>query len=120
MFQVKDDLKKGENGAKKLSKEQLDDLEELLKITNINLDDTEKVNLTLAEHLINLAEARPRKVGKSTYQKMNELLNSIKKSGYDLDAEENTVAKVIFIEFSFEHIVRIIRSIFIISSHFMK
>merc|ERR1711974_99319 len=39
---VKEDLKKGENGAKKLTREQLDDLEELLKITNINLDDTEK------------------------------------------------------------------------------
>merc|ERR1712110_260078 len=89
---VKEDLKKGENGAKKLNKEQLDDLEELLKITNINLDDTEKGNLSLAEHLINLAEAKSRKVGKSTYKGMNELLNSIKKSGYNLDAEENTVA----------------------------
>ena len=77
-----------------MNKEQLDDLEELLKITNINLDDTEKVNLSLAEHLINLAEAKSRKVGKSTYKGMNELLNSIKKSGYNLDAEENTVAKV--------------------------
>ena len=91
---IKEDLKKGENGAKKLTREQLDDLDEVLKITNINLDDTEKVNLSLAEHLINLAEAKPKKVGKSTYKSMNELLLSIKNSGYNLDVEENTVAKV--------------------------
>merc|ERR1711936_584396 len=64
---VKEDLKKGENGAKKLTREQLDDLDEVLKITNIGLDDTEKVNLSLAGHLVNLAEAKPKKVGKSTY-----------------------------------------------------
>ena len=91
---AKEDLKKGDNGAKKLTREQLDDLDEVLKITNINLDDTEKVNLSLAEHLINLAEAKPKKVGKSTYKSMNELLLSIKNSGYNLDVEENTVAKV--------------------------
>ena len=92
---AKVDFKKGENGAKKLTKEQLDDLDELLKITNVNstLDDTEKANVTLAEHLINLAEAKPRKVGKSTYKGMNELLHAIKKSGYNLDAE-NIVSKV--------------------------
>ena len=44
---AKDDLKKGENGAKKLSKDQLDDFDELLKITNINLDDTEKVEIVV-------------------------------------------------------------------------
>ena len=44
---ARDDLKKGENGAKKLSKDQLDDFDELLKITNINLDDTEKVEIVL-------------------------------------------------------------------------
>merc|ERR1719273_2206197 len=96
---AKVDFKKGENGAKKLTKEQLDDLDELLKIyaaanvNSSNLDDTEKANVTLAEHLINLAEAKPRKVGKSTYKSMNELLNAIKKSGYNLDAE-NVVSKV--------------------------
>merc|ERR1740122_415312 len=90
---AKDDLKKGENGAKKLSKDQLDDFDELLKITNINLDDTEKVNLTLADHLISLAEAKPRKVGKSTYKSMNELLNAIKESGYN-PAADSPVAKV--------------------------
>ena len=88
---VKDDLKKGENGAKKLTKEQLDDLDELLKIANISLDDTEKVNLALAEHLICLVEAKPRKVGKSTYKSMNELLDAIKESGYNLEAESPVV-----------------------------
>ena len=53
----------------------------------------EKVNLTLADHLISLAEAKPRKVGKSTYKSMNELLNAIKESGYNPE-EDSPVAKV--------------------------
>ena len=52
-----------------------------------------KVNLTLADHLISLAEAKPRKVGKSTYKSMNELLNAIKESGYNPE-EDSPVAKV--------------------------
>ena len=53
----------------------------------------EKVSLTLADHLISLAEAKPRKVGKSTYKSMNELLNAIKESGYNPE-EDSPVAKV--------------------------
>lgn len=93
---VKDDFKKGDNGATKLTKDQLDDLEEMIKFFNtfkVTLDETDKVNASLADHLINLADGKPKKVvgGKLTYKTMNELLNLVKKSGYNFESAIITV-----------------------------
>ena len=38
--------------------------------------------MTLAEHLISLAEGKPKKVGKTTYKSLNDLIMVVKKSGY--------------------------------------
>ena len=83
---VKEDLKK----TMKLNKDQLTDLDEILNL--INLDEAEKV--TYADHLINLAEAKPRKFGKSTFKQMSDLINLVKKSGFKPAETTTPAAKV--------------------------
>lgn len=92
--QVKEDFKKGENGAAKLSKEQAEEMDEMIKFFNsfkVSIaasDENDKVNANLADHLINLADAKAKKVAntKLTYKSMNELLTLVKKSGYNFEA----------------------------------
>ena len=46
LSKARDDFKKGENGAVKLSKDQLEDFDELLKMnSNDSLDENDKVNI---------------------------------------------------------------------------
>lgn len=84
---VFEDFKSGDNKFK-LNKEQVADLEEF--VTSVSkvksLDESDKENVSLAEHLISLAEAKPKKaVGKMTYKELNELFNNMKKSGYNFE-----------------------------------
>ena len=93
---AKADFKKGENGAIKLSKEQLDEFDELVKMNNsaLNLDETDKGTLVFADHLINLAEGKPKKIGKTTYKNLSELIKVVKKSGYSFVIAESVVEKI--------------------------
>ena len=84
---ILEDFKSGENKLK-LNKDQMADLEEFVQLVSKvkSLDENDKENVSLAEHLISLAEAKPKKaVGKTSYKELNELFNSMKKSGFNFD-----------------------------------
>ena len=90
---VKEDFSKGEHGAIKLTKDQLNGIDEFINKTKLSgcessalLDETDKVYVASAEHLLSLAEAKAKKFnGKSTYKDLNEVFESIKKSDYDFE-----------------------------------
>ena len=88
---VKEDFSKGEHGAIKLTKDQLNSIDELItKTKSVSgesaLDETDKVYVASAEHLLSLAEAKAKKFnGKSTYKDLNEVFESIKKADYDFE-----------------------------------
>ena len=98
---VKEDFTKGENGAIKLSKEQLNHLEEFLKTMKISgsgnqnaLDETDKNVVASAEHLLSLAEGKTKKFsgGKSTYKDVLDAFEAIKKSDYDFEQAPAAIA----------------------------
>ena len=84
---VLEQFKSGENKLK-MSKEQFGDLEEFVQLVSKvkSLDENDKENVSLAEHLISLAEAKPKKaVGKTSYKDLNDTFNSMKKSGFNFE-----------------------------------
>jgi hypothetical protein len=91
--QVKEDFSKGEQGEIKWTKDQLNRIDEFINKTKSSgcessalLDETDKVYVATAEHLLSLAEAKAKKFnGKSTYKDLNEVFESIKKSDYDFE-----------------------------------
>ena len=89
---VKEDFTNGEHGAIKLTKEQLNQIDDFLKlIKNAGLDETDKVYVSSAEHLMSLAEAKPKKFnGKATYKDLLDVFTAIKKSAYDFDQQTQT------------------------------
>jgi len=89
---VKEDFSKGEHGAIKLTKDQLNSIDEFITKTKSPtgsesaLDETDKVYVASAEHLLSLAEAKAKKFnGKSTYKDLQEVFETIKKSDYDFE-----------------------------------
>merc|ERR1711953_851773 len=88
---VLEQFKSGENKLK-ISKEQFGDLEEFVHLVSKvkSLDENDKENVSLAEHLISLAEAKPKKaVGKTSYKDLNDTFNSMKKSGFNFEEALN-------------------------------
>ena len=84
---VLEQFKSGENKLK-MSKEQFGDLEEFVQLVSKvkSLDENDKETVSLAEHLISLAEAKPKKaVGKTSYKDLNDTFNSMKKSGFNFE-----------------------------------
>ncbi len=82
---VKADFASGENGALKLTKDQLTMIEDFSKLVETsvkNLDETDKVLTPTAEHLISLAEGKPKKVGKTNYKDLLTLFNNIRACKY--------------------------------------
>jgi len=88
---VLEQFKSGENKLK-MSKEQFGDLEEFVQLVSKvkSLDENDKETVSLAEHLISLAEAKPKKaVGKTSYKDLNDTFNSMKKSGFNFEEALN-------------------------------
>ena len=84
---VLEEFKSGDNKLK-LSKDQFQDLEEFVQLVSKvkSLDENDKENVALAEHLISLAEAKPKKaVGKTSYKDFHDTLNNMKKSGFNFE-----------------------------------
>ena len=84
---ILEEFKSGDNKLK-LSKDQFQDLEEFVQLVSKvkSLDENDKENVALAEHLISLAEAKPKKaVGKTSYKDFHDTLNSMKKSGFNFE-----------------------------------
>ncbi len=85
LSKVRADFTSGENGALKLTKDQfamIDDFSKLVSISLKNLDETDKVLNPVAEHLVSLAECKPKKVGKTTYKDLMALITTIRATGY--------------------------------------
>ena len=93
---VLEQFKSGENKLK-MSKEQFGDLEEFVQLVSKvkSLDENDKETVSLAEHLISLAEAKPKKaVGKTSYKDLNDTFNSMKKSGFNFEEVSKKFVKL--------------------------
>lgn len=97
------DFKDGTNGATKLTVEQLKQLAEFQLLSTPSRDDDAREETfemqvaTSAEHLVNLAEKKDRKVAGTTYKDLADLIDTIRQSGYfekTTDAEETTEDEV--------------------------
>merc|ERR1719508_217533 len=81
------DFKDGTNGATKLTADQLKQLAEFQLVSTPSREDVKEESFemqvaTSAEHLVNLAEKKDRKVVGTTYKDLAELIDTIRQSGY--------------------------------------
>merc|ERR1712013_89178 len=84
---VLEDLEGGNNGAPKLSADQLSQLQQFQELATPNREDLSKGSFdkqvaASAEHLVNLAEKKTRAVVGTTYQELAQLIDMIRESGY--------------------------------------
>merc|ERR1719431_1220420 len=84
---VLEDLEGGNNGAPKLSADQLSQLQQFQELATPNREDLSKGSFdkqvaASAEHLVNLAEKKTRAVVGTTYQEVAQLIDMIRESGY--------------------------------------
>jgi len=94
------DFKDGTNGATKLTADQLKQLAEFQLLSTPSRDDDAREETfemqvaTSADHLVNLAEKKDRKVAGTTYKDLADIIDAIRQSGYfEKTAETEEIAE---------------------------